>query len=379
MTKRILFLSFACLMLVSCVESQCPDGTVKSEGRCVEPEIDAGPDAPTTLTCAATCAGATPVCDTTTGACVGCLSNTDCSGATPACSPQSKMCVACVGDTDCSGATPACSATTATCVPCTEDKHCGSATPACNKNTATCVACTSDAHCAADGKVCDEPSAMCVGCTANTECASPAAPTCDLSNRTCRGCQSDSECARLTDTPVCNEATGMCVECTADTEAQRCGGKSCSQLTFECTATTLGAVIDCDGCEADSECGSFSRCAQHHAMDANRLVCLPEPGLNRSCGSAPTRPYTVAVNSTTAGGAAVNVCQLRTSSCAALRSYEMRRGCSNSDACGAWGVCLGSSAGADQGTCSVWCGSSDFACRAGHVCRAGVCQPPATP
>ncbi len=113
---------FAGLLTLGCGGPDCPEGTVASEGRCVAASrdaagLDAGPlpdGADTTsdaslADCRTTgCAEpSTPVCDTTTGACVACLSGADCGAGTPFCT-DGHLCVACRDASDCSADRPAC-------------------------------------------------------------------------------------------------------------------------------------------------------------------------------------------------------------------------------------------------------------------------------
>ncbi len=57
----------------------------------------------------ADCSGATPACNTATGACVACTSSAQCSGSTPVCGSD-NACHGCSSDSDCSGSTPHCDA-----------------------------------------------------------------------------------------------------------------------------------------------------------------------------------------------------------------------------------------------------------------------------
>jgi hypothetical protein len=130
-------------------------------------------------------------CDTSTGACVGCLGSTDCNSmAAPVCDTSAMRCVQCLTDMNCAGAMPHCDPTTFTCVACVTNADCaGSAGgPVCRTGfnrvgqmTRACQpGCTSSAQCVdagANAKVCDSTSS-CVECIDNATC-SGTAPVCD--------------------------------------------------------------------------------------------------------------------------------------------------------------------------------------------------------
>jgi hypothetical protein len=142
------------------------------------------------------------------GVCFGCASNADCGGATPVCNSSSKACVVCLDAQNSGGVNPAC--TTAgknaclnqTCVTCIPSANEASgqngacvatsvSTPACSA-TATCVACLASANDATTGKnplcgdaakpSCDATSVC--GCSASAQCE--AGKSCDPGTKTCR-------------------------------------------------------------------------------------------------------------------------------------------------------------------------------------------------
>nr|HEX4314928.1 choice-of-anchor Q domain-containing protein [Kofleriaceae bacterium] len=83
----------------------CAAGEVcSSDHTCAEPQCTHDSD----------CNGATPVCDTATQTCVGCLTGSDCSAAAPVCDTTSNTCVGCGSDTDCSS--QVCDVDTGACV-----------------------------------------------------------------------------------------------------------------------------------------------------------------------------------------------------------------------------------------------------------------------
>jgi len=120
---------------------------------------------PATHTCHAACTtnqqcsqdGTAPICNTTTGACVGCISSADCPASQRLCDPTSQQCVQCVGRADCAGtSTPACLQNR--CVACATNADCSSATP----------------YCASGG----DSAPRCVQCVQNAQCP-PSAPSCN--------------------------------------------------------------------------------------------------------------------------------------------------------------------------------------------------------
>ena len=199
---------------------------------------------PSTNRCQASCAvdggtcrggvggGGATVCDTTTGACVGCL--TTATGTMPGvcppaggnmndtiCNPTSQTCVQCTATdkTNCTGNRPFCNTGTGACVACAVNSDCtgkttladggGTATPICRNNA--CVA----------------------GCMTSAECPlanQPAADkVCNTTNNTCTQCLTNSDCAGRTSVAdgggaplsICRTAggaggggAGTCVECT---------------------------------------------------------------------------------------------------------------------------------------------------------------------
>ncbi|MGE0791631.1 MAG: hypothetical protein AB7S26_38505 [Sandaracinaceae bacterium] len=179
-----LSLSLAC----ACDGAGCPDGSVSTSDRCARPDAtpprDAGPnDAGRRDTDAGpcgVCAAPTPMCDESTGDCVGCLVMNDCAGTTPQCDPVMHECVACLSSADCTDPDNARCAADHTCQPCTDSMQCMGITGT---------------------EVCD--SGTCVECTATSDCSGT--DTCNLldntcvdvllgSLRTCSACSNDDQC-----------------------------------------------------------------------------------------------------------------------------------------------------------------------------------------
>ncbi len=238
--------------------------------------MDCEVSGPTTVcTSNATCTNpAAPNCDTATGACVGCLSNTNCTGATPICDATAQTCRACQ-PADCTGAKPVCetSGTSAgQCVQCDTDANCSGSTPICDATSHSCRGCTANADCASGtNKACDAATGLCVACMTNTDCShgvcdtanhtcqqcldntecSNPAPICGSSD-TCRTCVSDPECQASSSGHACSPS-GSCVQCTASNETACTGGRVCDVAT----ATCVNAAVDA-GAEGGADAGTHT-------------------------------------------------------------------------------------------------------------------------
>ena len=114
-------------------------------------------DAGTSCTSSAECSGATPICDTNVGQCVGCLAHTDCPDPAASSCNLNNVCVGCADSDQCSHLT---------------------ATPVCDTAQSTCVQCLADSDC--------DPNA----CTPDNTCGSTEAGTVGG----CQPCQADGEC-----------------------------------------------------------------------------------------------------------------------------------------------------------------------------------------
>ena len=136
-------------LLTACSEAQCADGFGTMDGQC-QP----------LCTSSAECSGATPICDTNVGQCVGCLAHTDCSDPTASSCNLNNVCVGCTNTSQCShlASTPVCNTDVGTCVACTNDAHCGA------------TACKPDHTC---GTTQADSVGGCQSCEADGECESP--------------------------------------------------------------------------------------------------------------------------------------------------------------------------------------------------------------
>lgn len=164
------------------------------------------------------------ICNTQTGACVGCNAASDCAAPTPICDPTTQQCVQCAKDTDCSGSTPFCLVKRGTCVACLSNANCGASEPICDPERFQCRSgCTSSTSCAAPTPVCDTTRSSCVQCVANTDCTNAATKYC-LHDQ-CVQCASNTDCTSFASTPVCNTDNGACVQCVRDSDCTTAGTK----------------------------------------------------------------------------------------------------------------------------------------------------------
>lgn len=176
-----------------------------------------------------------------------------CAGLTPVCNSTTKKCVGCILDTDCSGGAHC---HLGTCLlGCSAQHPCGDA-GICNVDAGTCAGCLNDADCK-NPKLpfCDKQSGSCAGCSTMTDkCA--AGTYCQSKNgaNTCvPGCKTDDECINdaMTGTPTSKCCTHACLDSAAD--AMNCGacamkcmaGNTC--CSSSCIATDSDAS-NCGGC-----------------------------------------------------------------------------------------------------------------------------------
>ena len=248
------------------------------------------------LAVATACTAPTAVCDSTSGKCVACTSDSQCTtAAAPICDKTKNACVACATDLQCqtkstglpacradgqcvqctagaaaavcTGATPACDTATNTCVQCTSGANCSGTTPICGTaekcqacaldtecsalndparaacaTTGACVQCTATnaTKCTGTTSVCNTTTNACVECLTNATCAG-AKPICATATNTCRGCAGAADCAAFAGRTAC-ATTGSCVQCTDNT--------TCAGTTPICGTSTN----TCRKCSVDSEC-----------------------------------------------------------------------------------------------------------------------------
>lgn len=230
-----------------------PSKPVCTNGTC-------GPKTPPTCKSNQDCASPTPLCNTTTQACVPgeCEKDTDCSDPTKStcvgfqCVPECKTnadcassrpvcekgrCVAaggCSSDKDCaiSSVGSYCDLSARQCRQCLVDKHC-KANEFCDIQSFTCKAqpdvCKTDTDCKAkDPKLPFCVNARCVQCKGASDC--PALNACVAGNCQFVGCSSDTDCSNDPNGKYC--AAKKCVVCTKDSHCN--AGDTCNTQTYTC-------------------------------------------------------------------------------------------------------------------------------------------------
>ena len=183
-----------------------------------------------------------PACDTTTGTCVGCLSDVDCVGL-GVCNTEGRYCVQCRADSDCGDP---------------EDSRCNVALGQCTNP------CTTDSACGIKDR-CEQSSGICIDCHTNEDCVGSSSKFCDTNTFTCVSCLVNSDCVDPS-TPVCTVALGAvanylsCAQCAVDSdcpEGKKCSGHRCSQC-----------VVNAD-CPSDQTCDERGECKPRCASDAD--------------------------------------------------------------------------------------------------------------
>ncbi|MBL8605445.1 MAG: hypothetical protein JNK72_26170 [Myxococcales bacterium] len=249
---------------------------------------DDGPSVDTGFRCTrdAECANATPVCDTASGRCVGCLPGNDRCAAGQYCDAETLRCAAgCRDDEGCRGAggdgglgALRCDTRAHQCVACVRDEHCALG-QRCMGNQ--CVAgCESDARCGEGRRCCN---GGCVNPQDNTDHCGACAQACALSNAVAAcvlGRCAVSRCqAGAGD---CDGDSGNGCETRTESSVAHCGacGNACqfANATARCEAgvCALGACnegfADCDGdarngCETNLNT-SLAHCGRCEAVCA---------------------------------------------------------------------------------------------------------------
>jgi len=159
------------------------------------------------------CVGDTATCDTTSGACVGCLTGANCPVDAPLCEPSTKTCVQCAANSDCPATRPHCFLGNFTCVECATTADCTGG-KVCNPIDRRCVVvCTSDAQCGGNTPKCDTATGACVQCLTKPDCsATPNTPLCDTNRGDrCVQCITGTDCNADAGTPICDK--DRCVQC----------------------------------------------------------------------------------------------------------------------------------------------------------------------
>lgn len=165
------------------------------------------------------------LCDTKTGACVGCLTNTDCGGGRPICDGTTGQCVSCLSNKDCGVAEPVCNPREGACVQCLVDRDCG-AGARCNNDHHCHPYCASNADCDSAHPFCDTHTGDCRECLANTDCPT-AQPFCTNDGH-CTECLMNSDCTDAA-LPACWHQD-HCAECAENSDCPNnghCHGGTC--------------------------------------------------------------------------------------------------------------------------------------------------------
>ena len=179
---------------------------------------------------AAPCKGDTPICDTASGACVGCQTAATCPAGAPLCEPTTKTCVQCTVNSECPAAKPRCFLGDFTCVECSTSADCAGG-KVCDPREKRCIAtCANDTQCAAPTPKCNTTAASCVQCLATPDCAGVAnRPLCDTTKDRCVECISATDCNADAGTPICDN--DRCVQCKDDKDCPgvdpKCNNGTC--------------------------------------------------------------------------------------------------------------------------------------------------------
>jgi hypothetical protein len=155
-----------------------------------------------------------PVCETATGACVGCSATKDCT-AGKQCDTSRRLCVECLTSTDCRGSTGLTCDTAAGRCTCKGPSDCPLGLPVCVQGPpSSCVECSKNADCTGPrtrGSVCG-PASTC-DCTGQPDCAPSALGTaCGMHHgsrsRPSCGCWTSFDCP--SSTPICLLSSHEC-------------------------------------------------------------------------------------------------------------------------------------------------------------------------
>lgn len=212
------------------------------------------------------CGAAKPFC--VTGRCTECGTTGDC-GTGRACFPESHTCQpACNGPGTCTnGDAPICDTSSGACVGCLTDKDCGGDRPVCDQVHGQCGQCLSNSDCGAAAPVCNVAASRCVTCIVDDQCDGGKCSD----GRCVKLCQGDGDCGGAT--PLCRQSDGQCVSCLLAKDcpiaAPVCGGNGrCVQCATDpdCNANpTNHFCVDsaCVGCRTQQDCPSGQKCKGH--------------------------------------------------------------------------------------------------------------------
>ena len=152
-----------------------------------------------------------------------------------------------------------CNSSTGACVGCLVDGNCSGTTPHCNTTNNTCVQCTASSQCPT-GFVCTAN--KCVGepCTTNTDCTTAAIPICV--NQVCSQCAVSTDCSgnpiySNQNLNVCDTTKHVCVQCLTNTD---CGvdGTCVNGVCCSTAPPTIGTLTGTIGNNDSTITGSYS-------------------------------------------------------------------------------------------------------------------------
>ena len=329
------------------IDADCGEGENCLSGQCVPAVTPTG--------CASDADCTTPaVCNTDTGSCVECLTETacrrcanddDCDQILPTCLTEggagkcilcqsSGVCIdegfsGCTVDAECPPA-PAkcdvhsghcfelgageaieyrpncshpnstcvqwhCEPETSTCAECYDNSQCGGSTPLCHPGTKTCVECIHHGDCPSNKAICDSDSHSCIQCTSDVNCQaiSSTAPNCNLITNQCFACGAENAC--WAPYPVC-DSTGLCIGCTTSAQCppERSTCILATGACAECTADHNTCVAPRDLCDFDK--GRCVQCMTNNDCPLAQPICDLATGYCLQCVDTedPTVPTCVA-------------------------------------------------------------------------------------
>ena len=211
----------------------------------------------------AECPAGSPLCNTTTLACVECIQDSHCGLAQPACDAGGE-CRECTDDSYCTGTQSVCNLRERECQePCATNNDCRDNTPFCVPESGRCVECETNQNCD-NNETCSDQG-VCVECSTSTDCGGED-PICRIEVGRCVECAAASDCPN---SAPCVDFE--CVECIDDSDCpvaaplcdgrNRCGlcdradNRGCAEPTPFCDDGDV-----CAECLEDEDCGNNMQC-----------------------------------------------------------------------------------------------------------------------
>ena len=144
-----------------------------------------------------------------------------------------------------------CDSTSGACVACTTDSHCAAPTPRCDTALHRCVGCGTRGDCASE-QVCEQK--VCVpSCQDGGTC--PGNSSCHSESQICKECQAHSDCKNSDKSRVCQVSTGRCVECLVDTDCA-VGHPRCDLISGRCVRCLVSS--DCPSDQSACDPATFA-------------------------------------------------------------------------------------------------------------------------